>query len=80
MGRQSQRDSRPKSSSRRKGNGLAYLFCSKSAEKSEHKKPHSPPPVGGSNSVMGFVKVTADAAAPIKAQVTRGMKGLHKAT
>jgi hypothetical protein len=29
---------------------------------------------------MGFVKVTADAAAPIKAQVTRGMKGLHKAT
>jgi hypothetical protein len=25
-------------------------------------------------------KVTADVAAPIKAQVTRGMKGLHKAT
>ena len=26
------------------------------------------------------IKVTADVAAPIKAQVTRGMKGLHKAT
>jgi hypothetical protein len=25
-------------------------------------------------------KVTADVAAPIKAQVTRGMKALHKAT